>query len=551
MADNRVDGLIKQGDYLFEKKIPVNAMHQDIAENFYPERADFTSLRTFGTGLAENLTTSYPIIARRDLGNTIQSMLRPKGQEWFHVGTAREDREDNEAKRWLQWGSANMRRAMYDPLAQFEKATGQGDHDWSAFGQTVISVELNHKRNTYLYRCWHLRDCAWCEGSDGIIDTLHIKWKPAASTLRKLFGDKIHQKIKDAIDKDKTPYREFEVRRIVMPADEYEAPLGKKWKTPFVSIYVDVENSHVIEEVGLYSLGHAVPRWSTVSGSQYAYSPATVAALPDARLIQAMTLILLEAGEKAVDPPVLATEEVIRSDVQMFAGGITWADRAYDERTGEALRILPHDNSGLGFGMEMRESTQKMIAEAFYLNKISLPDMSGDRTATEISQRVNEYVRNAMPLFAPMEPEYNGAVCELTFDLGMRAGLFGSYKDIPQSIRGSDIQFRFQSPLHDAIEKQKGQIFMEMKGLLAEAIALDPSSAAMPKVQEALRDTLNGIGVPAKWLNSEKDMEERAKQIQKQQQADALLASMDKGADVAQKVGDAGQSIQQLTGVVQ
>jgi hypothetical protein len=44
---------------------------------------------------------------------------------------------------------------------------------------------------------------------------------------------------------------------------------------------------------------YRIPRWQTVSGSQYSYSPATVAALPDARLIQAMTFTLLEAGEKA------------------------------------------------------------------------------------------------------------------------------------------------------------------------------------------------------------------------------------------------------------
>jgi hypothetical protein len=48
-------------------------------------------------------------------------------------------------------------------------------------------------------------------------------------------------------------------------------------------------------------------------GLAYAYSPATVVALPDARLLQQMTLTLLEAGQKAVDPPLKATSEAIRA----------------------------------------------------------------------------------------------------------------------------------------------------------------------------------------------------------------------------------------------
>jgi hypothetical protein len=75
----------------------------------------------------------------------------------------------------------------------------------------------------------------------------------------------------------------------------------------------------------------------TVSGSAYAYSPATVVALPDARLLQQITLTLLEAGQKAVDPPWKATSEAIQGGVNSFAGGITWVDPEYDERGARRL----------------------------------------------------------------------------------------------------------------------------------------------------------------------------------------------------------------------
>jgi hypothetical protein len=106
---------------------------------------------------------------------------------------------------------------------------------------------------------------------------------------------------------EKEPFRQFEIRHVVMRSDDYDVPSnGKRWRTPWVSLFIDVERKVALEEVGLYNQMYIIPRWQTVSGSQYAYSPATVAALPDARLIQAMTLTLLEAGEKATNPPMVA-----------------------------------------------------------------------------------------------------------------------------------------------------------------------------------------------------------------------------------------------------
>ena len=119
-----------------------------------------------------------------------------------------------------------------------------------------------------------------------------------------------------------------------------------------------------------------IPRWQTVSGSQYAHSPATVAALPDARLLQSITLTLLEAGQKAVDPPMIAVQEAIVGGVNVYAGGVTYVDAEYDERLGEVLRQLGGDASkgGLNFGVETAQDIREMISQAFFLNKINLPE---------------------------------------------------------------------------------------------------------------------------------------------------------------------------------
>lgn len=534
------DTLIKHGDQLFSKREPLLSLWQEIAEHFYPERADFTSTRNIGEEMAQNLMTSYPVIARRDLGNSFSAMLRPTAKDWFRMKTRRPENESHEAKQWLEWASKFTKNLMYDRRAQFTRATKEADHDFAAFGQCVISTELNPSRDGLLYRCWHLRDVVWCEDATGKISTIHRKWKPTVRDLVNLFGkDKLHDNVVKKLEKE--PYCEVEVRHVIMPAGEYmemEDDMDCRFRTPYVSVYIDVENKHEIECVGSWTSHYIIPRWQTVSGSQYAHSPAVVAALPDARLLQDMTRTLLEAGEKAVNPPMLAVQEAIRGDVSLYAGGMTWIDAEYDERLGEVLRPLTQEKGGLGFGMEWSQDVRMQLADAFYLSKLNLPPTGGpDMTAYEVGQRVQEFIRNALPLFEPMEMDYNGQLCEVSFELLLRNEPTVR-KSIPRELQGQDIEFAFESPLRDATEKIKiGQI-TEAAQILATAMQLDPSVALIMDNKRAARDAL-GAAVPAAWLRSEGDVEKMAAAQAAQAQTAQLLAAMQQGADVAKTAAEA------------
>jgi hypothetical protein len=164
-------------------------------------------------------------------------------------------------------------------------------------------------------------------------------------------------------------------------------------------------------------------------------------------------------------------------------------------------------------------------------------------TAYEVGQRIQEYIRNALPLFEPMENDYNGAICEITFDLLLRGGAFGPVDRIPPEIRGSEIQFRFESPLREAAERMKGQNLLQAKQLIAEAAPLDPMAPAMLDARTALRDALRGAGTPAKWLRSEQQVAAIEQGQKKQQALDKLFGMVSRGADIAQKVGNATGAI--------
>ena len=515
---------------------------QEIAEQFYPERADFTYQREAGETFASDLDTSYPVLARRDLANSFGSMLRPPAKQWFHVRKKGEPSGKEDERQWLENAEEIQKRALYDIESGFVRATKEGDNDYAAFGQCVISSEVATNPMSgqiLLHRCWHLRDMAWAENAYGQVGQIHRKWKPTARNLAALFPRTASPQLRKMAEKE--PHRSVNCRHAIISREDYDGDSLDFNGQPWISIYLDLDNEGMLEEVGLSNQYYVIPRWQTVSGSQYAYSPATVAALPDARLLQAMTYTLLAAGEKAVDPPLLGVTEAIKGGIESFPGGFTAVDAVYDERLGEVVRPLHMGGEKyVPVGQDMVGDIRHMIQEAFYLNRLNLPDTSQrDMTAFEVGKRIEEFIRNALPLFEPMENDYNGALMEQDFGL-LKSN--GAFRTMPESLERDGIEFEFESPLNEAQDRINGQKLLEAKGIAVEMEPLDPLAIKMVDWRKAQRDALRGIGTPADWMVEETDLDEMAKQAEAAEQAAALAQTVGVGAEIAQQVAGADQA---------
>jgi hypothetical protein len=535
-VDDRIKDIIQQSGKLFEKRAPLHNLWQSFAEQFYVERADFTVDRQIGKDFASHLTSSYPLLARRDLGNSISAMLRPTATPWFNMKPAQET-DSHDAKLFLEDSVIAMRNAMYDTHSGFVRATKEADHDFVTFGNCVISVELDYHYNRLMYRCWHLRDVAWTEGYNKRVQDIYHKIKMCVREINTLFKGNISTKLKQLMEKD--PYAEVTIMRAILDSKYYESS-EKKTNAPYMSVYFECDGGHILEESPSFNQVYIIPRWQTVSGSQYAFSPATVAALPDARLFQDMLLTLLEAGQKSVNPPHAVVQDAIRGDFNQYAGGLIYLDADYDQRTGDVISPLQMGNN-IPLGIDMANMTREAIHQAFFLNVLNLPQAMSGTTAYEVSQRIKEYIRGALPLFEPMETEYNGALCDMTFDVMMRAGAFGN--NIPEELSGQSVQFHFISPLHDAVESQKSMVFQQARGVIAETMALDPKAGNMLKAGVALEDTLYALGVPAKWLHDREEVEAMNAQQEQMAAVQQQMQMMQQGAEAGKSIGEAGQAL--------
>lgn len=513
-----------------------------------------------GMEFASHLMTGVPAMASRDLANAISAMLRPPGQTWFHPRTQSERiNNDTDARVWLDWAGEQMSLAMYDISSGWSRASKEGDRGYVSIGNACIGLRPNRMMNGLLYKLAHMRDVAWSEEENGNVDTIHVKRKISCRNMVRQFPNTVDAKVKTRMDKD--PEGLIMCRHVVMPSDEYDsrgskdeqAPDGERRRTgahlPFVSIWIDCENETILEEIGQWALGYIPPRWETSPGFGYGYSPCSTINISDARMLQQITLTLLEAGQKSVDPPMKAVGEMIQGGVNAFAGGITWVDADYDEKTGKILEPLMGTQPNLGWGVDREKRIAEIISRGHFLDQIKLPDTTHARTAYEVQKLWEEYIRNTTPLFEPIQVEYNGAVCDRTFALLLRMNAFGRMQDMPQILRGQDVHFTFDTPLTIAATRANAQAYTQAGQLLQLGMAIDPAVKRDFDNDTAFRDAMQGSGAPARWIvpaakaDKLKAMD-RAQAAQQQAQQQAIQTAGAAG-DAGTKIGNAANLLMQ------
>lgn len=543
--DSRARELVKIGDSLFSKKDKWDSLCQEIAEHFYPLRSDFTASFSLGTDFATGVMDSFPVLACRTLGDAPGAMLRQG--EWFEVSTADDDlNEDPSVARWLEDVTKRFRNLIYDRRANFVRSTNEADHDWAAFGNPVLSVEESPTRDHFLFRSWHPKDNAWMENTVGRIDHNQRNMKMTARGImqRPTWAKVAHQTIRQAAEKD--PSKDFKVRHIVMPFEEIygdDKAKRRQYKdSPFCSLYIDCEHEIVLGEGPLPVFNYVIPRWRTVAGFPQGFSPATITALPDGRMLQMLARIILEQGEKALDAPLYAKGDIFRDAVNRYAGGMTYVDIEADQKISDVM-TFENPSQGLPAGLEMKADVRNLIAESFLLNKLMLP-AEREMTAFETQARLAEFRRSVLPFFGPVEHEYHLPLLDTAFQMALRNNQF-ALDEMPDVLSGKDTTFKFESPLNTAEGRAAVQAFQESTQIIAGSAQMDQGVVAEYDFRKMTKDAVKGTGAPADWAKDEDRADADVDAAQQVAGLTQAAAALREGAGVAGEVANASVALQQ------
>lgn len=554
--EQRAKDLMAMGDRLFNAKSSQDSLNQEIAEYFRPERADFTGDIEMGEEFASNLVDPFPAMVCRELSDQIGSMVRPSDRQWFkHTVEGKDVARHDGAKEYLEYMTEVSRAVLYSRDSGFRRAANEVEKDWSAFGMGWMQVSYSADRSNLMYRSHHLKNCAGEEGPDGQVDHVHRKCDMTARSMLHQFRDesKFPQAVKDAL-KEKDDKKTFKVQHCFVPLTKYEPgrkfPKWAKWADVYVT-----EDGAILQELPSATFDYIAPRWQTVSGKFYPFSPATIIALPQARMLQRMMGTIIEAGEKQVDPPLVAAADVIMGPVDITSGSITYIDSEYDERLGAGLRPLDlGKNVNLGERLVMDQ--RDLLSQAFFINKLApLSNRDKEVTAYEASQLVQEYIRTALPLFEPIEDEWTGRVLDLTTEKIMRNGGFGQIDangvplNMPDELLGREIKYEFNNSLKEARDRQIITGYSESSQLIAAAAEMDPGVVSDVNTRDMFRDAFSVVpGGRSDWLHP-KEVADKARQAQQEAaQQQQMMQQVQQGAQVATDVGNAAQALGALNG---
>lgn len=457
----RAERLIEEHKTLCSERTHLNGLWEEIAEVLSPERVGFITAQSMPRRRQQKIYDTQPIVSKRSLVNAIGAMLRPKSSapgKWFDIVPEDPDLLDQrDVKEWIDFAEERLWKALYNPRAGFIQATGEVDDDLVTFGTGCGFVGVRGDQSGFRFKSFHLKDVVIAVDGDNNPVGVMISDRLSPIQAAARWGiDKLSPKARKALISEDAQVRNEKHLYVwsVRMREFYDPRIRNNRNMPFESIVIDVEAKHEIVEEGFQEFPFFIPRWDTRSGEVYGRGPG-VLALPDVLSLNQMGKTMLRALHRAVDPPWLLPSDSMVNAPQMRPGGVSYYDAQAIRNLGLSDPFRQMDSrANIPWGLDAQARTREGIMAVFFRNILNLPVDAPQMTATEVIQRREEFVREIGAVFGRLESDYTGPIVERCFNIMLRRGAFGGPQDIPEALQGTEITFRFASP----VEKAKRQI---------------------------------------------------------------------------------------------
>lgn len=490
--------LIRRQEGLAAQRATLDHLWQEIAELMKPMRADFTFTRQPGEKRAQKIFDGTAGQAAENLAAGLWGLITNAANDWFTLrADLAEDEEDEETRVWLDEVTRRMRASFAGNGQRFYARVMELYADLVTFGTGIFYVEEDTASGRVHYSCRHLAECFVAENARDEVDTVFRRFAFTARQAESRWGDACHAAIRRAAAAE--PDRRFTFLHAVLPRDEMGAGRGAAAEMDFASYYVDVEHGSLLSEGGYHEFPYQVPRWSTGSRGVYGDSPAMLA-LPDVKMLNAMSKTTIIAAQKAVDPPLLAIDELAVRGLRTHPGGIIYGGLDENGRR----RYEPLASGGnVGLGLELEEQRREAVRQAFYFSLLLMVQQP-NQTATEVLARQEEKLRLMGPHLGRIQAEFLDPLIRRQFGIMRRAGLL---PPPPKQLRASGIRIDYVSPLARAQRAGEGAAIVRVLESLTPLGAIRPEIYDNLDADLAARLLAQSFGVPNQLLRTREAVE--------------------------------------------
>src|SRR3990167_2286730 len=439
--------LIKKAEskYTETKRVNVETLWQELSEFIMNNQSNgFNGTKSPGSKLNRRVYDSTADKANRDFAAAIHATLTNPATKWSKIRFKDEELNNNEeAVNWIQ----KVNDRIHEKLAEsnFDSQIAKGYQSYTALGNMVLLHEQKDESSIafsgFKFNALHLGEVAFCENNEGIADTLYRRFKMTAKQIAEQF-EMIPDVIRSALESKKEDEK-FEIFHCVYPRPAREVNLdvtATPKERPYASIYILKKGGHVLEETGFYEVPFYATRFMVGPGEVYGRGPGHVA-LPDIRSLNKIIELNLQALAKAVNPPILADQRSMLSNLNIRPGQVSVVRdiNGLKEMTSQARFDIVQITI---------QEYRTLIKEYFYLDKLLLPPRTetGEMTAYEVATRVEQLNRVLGPVLSRLNYELLQPLIVRCFKMMLRGGALPPLPAILQE-RGIDVNINFVNPL--------------------------------------------------------------------------------------------------------
>jgi len=250
-------------------------------------------------------------------------------------------------------------------------------------------------------------------------------------------------------------------------------------------------------------------------------------------MLNEMSKTTIKAAQKQVDPPLLVPDDGFILPVRTVPGGLNFY------RSGTRDRIEPLNigaNNPLGLNME--EQRRGAIRDVFYVNQLMM-QQGPQMTATEVIQRNEEKMRLLGPVLGRLQSELLRPMIDRVFAILFRRKMF---RQPPEFLQGKDIQIEYVSPLAKAQKASELQSIMRAIEIFGSLARVSPVFDHVD-IDQLVRHLADIVGVPAKVLKSQNEVNAIRQQKEQQMMQQQQLAQMQQIAQAGGQVAPLAKAL--------
>jgi hypothetical protein len=441
-----------------------------------------------------------------------------------------------EVKRWLETCTDILFKVRYAPGANFQSQTSEVVLDIGAFGTGALFIGDDPGRRIW-YKSIPLSEAYISEDAYGRVDTLYRKFQYTARQAAQMFGTQnLSEAIVNCLQKD--PDQKFWFLHCVEPNDEYDPrqmlhPVkSKAWR----SAYIEMEERNTVDVGGYRTFPYAVARYETAPKEVYGRSPAMMV-LPDIKMLNEMSKVTIRAGQMAVAPPIMLTDDASLSAFSMRSNSLNYG---YLDANGRAMAQPFNNNARVDIGLDMMNQRREVINDAFLVTLFRILVQEPTITATEAMLRAQEKGQLLAPTMGRMQSELLGPMTIRELEILYTAGVL---PPMPQSMMEAGgfaaMHIEYQGPLNQAQKAGVGVGIMQTFQALAALAQVDPSVMQRIDLDGAAQQLAEINGVPASLIRSDEELTQLKEAAAQQAQQQQLLNAAPVAANAARQIAQA------------